>query len=63
MRFNPTRFALRFGIAVVIGFALEWINGALTFMLPPTLVILPVCIAFGIVLGLRAPAQDRSRKA
>jgi hypothetical protein len=33
--------------------ALEFVNGVLTFMLPPFLVITPICLAFALAIALR----------
>ena len=49
------RIAIGIGAAVV----LELINGALTFMLPPLIVITPVCLAIAVVAAARVASRRR----
>jgi ABC-type dipeptide/oligopeptide/nickel transport system permease component len=54
---------LRIAIGVVIAALLELINGMFTFMLPPLIIITPVCMTIGILAAIRHGRKGSHRAA
>ncbi|HMD54214.1 MAG TPA: hypothetical protein VKJ65_06690 [Phycisphaerae bacterium] len=39
-------------VGLIVGIPLECLNGFFAFLLPPILIIMPVCIGIGVLIGL-----------
>ena len=52
------RIILAIAVGAVAATALEFINGMLTFLLPPLLVLTPLALIIAIAIALRLPDSD-----
>jgi hypothetical protein len=54
---------VRITIGIVAAVVLELINGVLTFLLPPFIVITPICLAVAVIAAARvASRRDSGRR-
>jgi hypothetical protein len=50
----------RLAIGIVAALILEFINGVFTFMLPPLIIITPVCLAVAAVAAARVHSSRKN---